>query len=291
MNLVRRLDRAWAWGEGALTVAVLLAMVLMAGFQAGVRNLAYYDIAWASALLTDMEWADSFLRKATLWLAFLGASLASHGDKHIGIDILSRIAPPKPRWIMRAIVNLLGGVVTLGLTYAFFSAVKLNLTERPMEYEVLGNEGSMHVCDASFELLAQLEFDAPSAFCALRALYNAVGVPAETPGAAFQVIVPVAFFVMSLRMLGRGAGALAVLAGGPDAIVTADKEIALRSSGTSLAPPPAGGVPSSVSSVPPAPAVPKELGEDAGRGQPPSDGPAPDKPETRAKADDRKDEE
>jgi TRAP-type C4-dicarboxylate transport system permease small subunit len=83
---LRRMDRAWARGEGWLTVLVLILMVLVAGFAAGVRNLTRFDVAWANEMLTEMEWADSLLRKGTLWLAFLGASLATYSQKHINID-------------------------------------------------------------------------------------------------------------------------------------------------------------------------------------------------------------
>ena len=60
---LRRFDRAWARGEGWLTVLVLILMVLVAGFAAGVRNLTRFDVGWANDMLTEMEWADSLLRK------------------------------------------------------------------------------------------------------------------------------------------------------------------------------------------------------------------------------------
>src|SRR4249919_3151598 len=106
MEFFRRLDRAWARGEGMLTVGVLLSMVFVASFSAGIRNLTRFDIQWANALLTDMEWADSFLRKATMWLAFLGASQATYYRKHISIDVLTRLAPLKPRYVMHATAGI-----------------------------------------------------------------------------------------------------------------------------------------------------------------------------------------
>lgn len=225
MELLRRFDRAWARGEGWLTVGVLILMVLVAGFQAGVRNLTRFDIQWANELLTDMEAADSFLRKGTLWLCFLGASLAVHKRKHIGIDILTRIAPPRAKYTMLAIAGIAAGLITLGLTYSFSSAVRLNLTERPIEYEMLGEEGSMHVCDATDKQVDALQdFDKPTGFCVLRTVLNTVGIPAETPGAAFQLIVPVMFFVMSIRLLFQGMGAVAILLGGDTAIAEAEAE-------------------------------------------------------------------
>jgi TRAP-type C4-dicarboxylate transport system permease small subunit len=218
---LKRFDRAWARCEGGLTVLVLILMVLVAGFQAFVRNLTRWDIEWAAALLYDMEWADSFLRKGTLWLAFLGASLATHYGRHIGIDILARIAPPRPRFLMRGLSNLLAGIITVGLVVCFSSAVRLNLTERPLEYEVYAEQESMHVCDAPDDLLKEIELQRPALFCWFRSLLAALAVPAETPGAAFQIIVPVMFLAVAIRLVARGIGAFLVLAGGDNAISAA----------------------------------------------------------------------
>jgi TRAP-type C4-dicarboxylate transport system permease small subunit len=225
MGFFRRLDRAWARGEGALTVGTLLSMVFVASFSAGIRNLTRFDIQWANTLLTDMEWADSFLRKATMWLAFLGASQATYYRKHISIDVLTRIAPLKQRYMMHAASGVLAGLITFALAYSLASAVHLNLNERPIEYEMLGDNGSIHICDATAAQLKQLEgVDKPGMFCAVRGLLNAFGVPAETPGASFQIIVPFMFFVMGLRFLGIGIAAAIAVSKGEDALQELERE-------------------------------------------------------------------
>lgn len=225
MEFFRRLDRAWARYEGWLTVAVLLSMVFVAAFSAGVRNLTRFDVQWANNMLTDMEWADSYLRKATMWLAFLGASQATHYHKNINIDVLLRLAPLRPRYIMHAIAGIAGGIITLALAYSLASAVTLNLKERPIEYELLGDNGSMHVCDATPEQLKQLEgVDRPAIFCGVRKVYNALGIPAETPGAAFQIVVPIMFLVIGLRFIGIGIGSAVAVLKGQEALERAEAE-------------------------------------------------------------------
>lgn len=224
MEFFRRIDRAWARGEGTLTVIVLIMMVLVAGFQAMVRNLSLFNVEWASKMLFDIEWADSFLRKGTLWLAFLGASLATYYGKHIGIDVLMRIAPPRPKYIMRGLSNIAASIITLGLVICFFSAAHLNLTERPLEYEVLGENGSMHVCDASDQHLEELEIEKPSTFCVFRKALSLLSIPAETAGAAFQLIVPLMFCMVAIRLFGRGIASFIILAGGEEAIAAAQAE-------------------------------------------------------------------
>jgi TRAP-type C4-dicarboxylate transport system permease small subunit len=225
MEFFRRLDRTWARWEGWFTVGVLLSMVFVASFAAGVRNLTRFDVQWANQLLTDMEWADSYLRKATMWLAFLGASQATHYRKHINIDVLLRIAPLKPKYILLTISGIMGGVITLALAYSLASAVTLNLKERPIEYELLGDNGSIHVCDATPEQLKQLEgVDRPTVFCMARKVINAFGVPAETPAASFQIIVPLLFMVIGLRFLGIGIGSAVAVFQGPAALERLEAE-------------------------------------------------------------------
>jgi TRAP-type C4-dicarboxylate transport system permease small subunit len=222
---LQRIDRSWARLEGALTVGVLILMVLTAGLQAGVRNLTRFDLEWANQLLTSLDWADSLLRKGTLWLAFLGASLATYYRKQIAIDSLLRMAPPKAKYWMLGISTLLAGIITLGLAYAFWAAVYLNLAERPVEYELLADSGPIHVCDASAAQLRDVtDLDKPTVFCAFRSVLSVFGFSAETPGAAFQLIVPVMFFVIGLRLIGQGVGYLRVVRGGEAAIAAAEAE-------------------------------------------------------------------
>ena len=225
MEFFRRLDRAWARGEGALTVLVLLSMVFVAGFSAGVRNLTRFDIQWANEVLTDMEWADSFLRKATMWLAFLGASQACYYRKHISIDVLVRIAPLKQRYMMHAAAGIIAGLITFAMSYSLWKAVELNLAERPIEYEMLTETGSQHVCDATPEQLKALEgVEVPTMFCGVRTVLRVFGVVPETPGAAFQLIVPFMFMVMGLRFFGAGASAASAVAQGEDALRKLEEE-------------------------------------------------------------------
>lgn len=212
-------------GESWLIVVTLILMVLVAGFQAGIRNLTRFDVQWANDLLTDMEWADSFLRKGTMWLAFIGASVATYRHKHIAIDVLLRIAPPRSKYWMLAVGGVLSGIVTMGVCYSFSQAIKLNLTERPVEYELLGEKGPIHICDATPQQLKAVEgVNRPPIFCACRAVLNALTVPAETPGAAFQLIVPVMFFSIGLRLIGYGVGFFMVALGDEEGIELAEEE-------------------------------------------------------------------
>jgi TRAP-type C4-dicarboxylate transport system permease small subunit len=245
MEVLRRIDRALAKRESQLVVAVLLSMVLVAGFSALVRNLTRFEVQWANDLLMDLDWTDSFLRKGTLWIAFVGCSLATFHRKQIAIDLVLRLVTPRTKYLLTMVSMVASGLITLALSYSFSAAVHLNLTERPIEYEVLGDDGSMHVCDASDATIAALEdFERPATFCMVRKALGAVGIPAETPGGAFQLIVPLMMILTGIRLICYGIGAGLIVAAGPEAIARAEAEENARNAavheatGTSLTPPP-----------------------------------------------------
>jgi hypothetical protein len=60
--------------------------------------------------------------------------------------------------------------------------------------------------------------EVPHIFCTVRSALNAIGIPAETPGAAFQIIVPFMFFVIGLRFLGLGISSARAVVQGEDAM-------------------------------------------------------------------------
>ena len=68
--------------DGALVLA-LVSMLVMALTQIVLRNL--FD--------SGFLWAESFLRILVLWIAILGAMVATRERNHISIDLLSRLLP------------------------------------------------------------------------------------------------------------------------------------------------------------------------------------------------------
>jgi TRAP-type C4-dicarboxylate transport system permease small subunit len=207
-DALRRLDALLARGEAALAGLLLVAMIVAASGQALLRNLTNAGVGWANRLLLGADWIDPFLQLGTLWLAFLGASLAAHADRHIAIDVLPRIAPPRGRAYMRGVALTAAGVVCFFLSNVFLEAV-LNLgSVRTLALEVLTDDGAAHVCDVSDAVLAEAGVRRPVGFCGLRAVLGAVGLPIETPGPALQLVAPLGFLVVGLRLLARGVDAL-----------------------------------------------------------------------------------
>jgi TRAP-type C4-dicarboxylate transport system permease small subunit len=104
MARLQRLDRCLALVEGA-AVGVLLAGLLGLGlWQMLLRNL------FASGLF----WGDALLRHLVLWLAMLGASLATREQQHLSLDLLTRFLPGAYRPWMTLLTNL-GAVLVCAL--------------------------------------------------------------------------------------------------------------------------------------------------------------------------------
>jgi TRAP-type C4-dicarboxylate transport system permease small subunit len=212
VDKLRRFDDQVARVEGAVVTVVLLTMVLVASLQALFFNIAERGVAWAQSALEAMSFADTFLQKGTLWLAFVGASLATHADKHIGIDVLTKVTSPRTSAVMRALAALASGVIALVLARVFYDACLASDAAVPFDLELLTDAGPKHVCDVSSAALG--DNTRPSVLCALRAGLRAVGVPVASGAGIAQLIVPVMFVFIGLRLLARGVALAAALARG-----------------------------------------------------------------------------
>jgi TRAP-type C4-dicarboxylate transport system permease small subunit len=208
VKYIRNIDRGLARGEAAVAATVLLIMIAVAATQAALRNLTNLDFDWANVALEHMEWADSFLQKGTLWLAFFGASLSTFDEKHIAIDVLPRIAPPRGKQLIRAIVSTFAAVTCFYLGRVFWLSVLNNALEIPLEYSVLGASDEMiHICEAPLDLLADAGLSRPGLFCGLRSVLEVFGAQMSTPDVALQLIVPAMFMFMAVRFILRAAAA------------------------------------------------------------------------------------
>ncbi len=213
MQALRRFDDGIARGEGAIAAFVLLTMILLASLQAALRNLTYFDLQWANDALRELEWIDQYLKKGTLWLAFLGASLATRDERHIAIDLLPKLLPEKGKLVLKGVAALAASVISFFLARAFWAAVLVNAEERPTTYEVWGESGPLHICDAAITTVTEAGLSQPTLFCALRDALSALGAPVETPPAAMQLIVPIMFVIVSVRLFANGVSALLELGG------------------------------------------------------------------------------
>ena len=119
---LQRLHRA----ENALLAAMLLALLLLAVVQIGMRLL----------FESGLSWAESLSRMGVLWVALLGALGATRQRHHIMIDVFQRLSGPRLRRALWLVTQLAAAVVA-GLL-AYFGAGLVGLErEAPVPF-VLG---------------------------------------------------------------------------------------------------------------------------------------------------------
>ncbi len=83
--------------ENALLLLLFLMMMMVAVWQIIMRHTHWGGLVWA----------DDFLRVEVLWLAMLGAVVASRDRTHLGLDLVRRFFPERPRRIVERIVAAL----------------------------------------------------------------------------------------------------------------------------------------------------------------------------------------
>ncbi len=114
-GLVRRLDQAVQSVEGWAIFALLLLLVVMTFSQVVLRNLPGNP---------SVPWLDLAARLFVLWVGLLGASLAVAREKHISIDITSRLVPEKAlRWVR----GVTGGLSLLVIVALFHASLNFTL--------------------------------------------------------------------------------------------------------------------------------------------------------------------
>ena len=107
------IERLFAWlrrTEDALLALLLTAMIGVAATQVVLRN--FFD--------TGLYWGDSAVRVMVLWVAMLGAMVASRKDEHIRIDLAGRYLPAGVRQHVARVVNF--SVFVLLCLFSWYSA-------------------------------------------------------------------------------------------------------------------------------------------------------------------------
>ena len=94
--------------ESGLMTTLMVAMILMAFGQIVLRN----------AFEVSILWADPFLRHMVLWTGMLGAAMATRDGRHIKIDVLPQLLPPRGKAVLAALTNLFSAVICAVLSWA-----------------------------------------------------------------------------------------------------------------------------------------------------------------------------
>lgn len=113
-SLVDRVDRLLAKGEAAVVVIVLFVMI----------GLSSLNLLLHKAFGAGLEWADIVVRQMVLWIGFMGGALATSEGRHIAIDLVGKLMPPKPAAAVRVVTSAAAGVLAGFMLKASIQFVK-----------------------------------------------------------------------------------------------------------------------------------------------------------------------
>jgi TRAP-type C4-dicarboxylate transport system permease small subunit len=108
MNRWERLNEIIARIEKYLVVLLLSLMMVLAVMQIVLRN--FFE--------TGLSWGDVLVRYLVLWVAFIGAALATKEGKHINMEIFSQWVSEKGDTYLKGLAHLCSIFICGLLTYA-----------------------------------------------------------------------------------------------------------------------------------------------------------------------------
>lgn len=87
--------------EDAILVLLLLTMIGLGFGQIILRNI----------FETGFIWLDPMLRVMVLWVGLIGAMVATRLEKHIKIDVLTRLLPPRLKVLSQSFTLAFAGII------------------------------------------------------------------------------------------------------------------------------------------------------------------------------------
>lgn len=158
-RLLKGLHRA----EDGLLAALLGALLLLAVTQIGLR--VFFG--------SGFDWAEPFERVGVLWLALLGALGATRTRRHIAIDALPRLLPPRWQRAAWALTQLAASAICATLAWTGWGMVQFE------------REAPTLFAPGVPSWWPMLAFPAAFALMALRFAIAAFGAPID-PGAQLE---------------------------------------------------------------------------------------------------------
>ncbi len=102
----------------------------------------------------NFAWIDVFTRHLLLWVAFLGAALATRKRKHINIDALSRVFSDKARARLRILLDLVAALVAALLASAAWKFMMSDVQAGGTLYKWIPSWVGIGIIPVGFGLLA-----------------------------------------------------------------------------------------------------------------------------------------
>jgi hypothetical protein len=132
----KRTEKHETFTTGAVAVGILL------GTQWGDAGVAYFGnlLAWLqnASFLVFFGGASDVAKRLTLWLALLGASVATGQGKHINVDVVMRFLTPRARIPVAVLGWMVAAVVCFAGVWGFFDHVAVVDYKAPVTVPCIG---------------------------------------------------------------------------------------------------------------------------------------------------------
>lgn len=115
--------------EDFALVGALITMLAIALMQIVLRN--FFD--------SGVLWAETFSRVLVLWLAMLGAMVATREANHINIDVLSRYLSAIPLKIVRVMTSLASAAICGTAAYYCYEFVQYEYEDATIAFAKVPN--------------------------------------------------------------------------------------------------------------------------------------------------------
>jgi C4-dicarboxylate transporter, DctQ subunit len=130
--------------EDAALISALASMLTLAIVQIVLRN--FFD--------SGFLWAESFLRILVLWVAILGAMVATREDNHINIDALSRYIPRKLQPLARFLTSLFAAAICATVAWYSFVFVQYEYQDKTVAFANVPTWACQSIMPFGFSVMA-----------------------------------------------------------------------------------------------------------------------------------------
>lgn len=110
--------------EDGVLALLLTSMISVAALQVILRN--FFD--------SGLYWGDSAVRVMVLWVAMIGAMVASRNDEHIRIDLVNHFLTPFARGISKRVVNLFTCVILFIFAWSSMEFVQFEYEDQTIAF-------------------------------------------------------------------------------------------------------------------------------------------------------------
>jgi TRAP-type C4-dicarboxylate transport system permease small subunit len=116
--------------------------------------MAFGQVVLRNFFTGGIVWGDILLRHLVLWIGFLGATLATSGERHINIDILTRYLPERIRGAVAALSNVFAAVVCFLLFRASLTFIGFEIDNKSTTFAEIPSWYVQIIIPVGYGLLA-----------------------------------------------------------------------------------------------------------------------------------------